>query len=297
MTNPAVVFAREFDACFRSLTRLSPHGEIALFRAMRCALVGLNNQFKIEEYHGNSHQVIFTGNGNYARTNACCELSDLMIITYSKNPPRARLTYLQAKFERTTVPNLCMRQFSANLEQWFLLSRRPIINGKGAFDPPADLLKAALLPSIGSFAFFYKDNTGDIQIYYTTANYLRHQQQNPPRRSSPKYGKLQARGPCRVNCNAGYKECRASCGNQSFAESLYRLEIGTPVDKSITQAQQTRNWLAAHLRAIQEARRSDLAEELREILVPDTEELEVAPGFFGAKSLIIIKSNFEVRHG
>jgi hypothetical protein len=291
MTDPAITFARKYDASFRSLTQGLTHNEIPLFCAMHSSLIGLSGQFEVEEYHGTSHQVTFTGNGSYARTNARCELSDLMIITYSSITQNVRLTYLQAKSERATLYSVCRRQFSANLEQWFLLSSRPRIAGTGTFNPPTDLLSNALLSSVGSFAFFYKDGSGEFQTYYTTASHI-----SPSKTYSQRYGKLQSLGPCMVVANAGHTECLAACGNQFFAESLYRLEIGTPVHGSITSALPTRNWLAANLRAqIQKARQTDkpsvLAQELLKLIAPETNQ--TGSGSFGAKSLIIIKSAVE----
>jgi hypothetical protein len=294
MTDPAIKFAKGFDTSFKSKTRGLAHDETPLFRAMHDALVGLSGQFEIEEYHGNSHQVTFTGNGSYARTEARCELSDLMIITYSKSARNVRLTYLQAKSERATLKSVRGRAFSANLEQWFLLSSRPKIKGVRAFNPPPDLLSNALLPSVGSFAFFYKDGAGEFQTYYATASYL-----SPPRTYSQRCGKLQAIGPCRVVSKSGYVECLAACGNQSFAESLYRLEIGTPVHSAISQALPTRNWLAANLRLKihehqQTGEPSALAQELLDLLGAEGEQ--TTTGSFGAKNLIIIKSRAELNN-
>jgi hypothetical protein len=291
MTDPAITFANNFDASFRSLTIGCAHNEIQLFRAMRSALVSLNGKFQVEEYHGLSHQVRFSGNGSYARTFARCELSDLMILTYSPNCGHVRLTYLQVKFERATMRYVCRGSFAANLEQWFLLSDRPSIVGVGAFKPPTDLLSNARLPSVGSFAFFYKDGIGNFQTYFATANYM-----SPPVTYSQRYGKLQAVGPCDIVNNAGYAECSAACGNISFAKSLYRLEIGTPVHSAIPQSLSTRNWLAANLRfQIQQAREADrqsiVAKELLELLQP--EETHTLSHSFGAKHLIIIKSDAE----
>jgi hypothetical protein len=291
MTDPAIAFGNNFDASFRSLTHGYTHNEIPLFRALRSALLSLSGKFQIEEYHGTSNQVTFSGNGSYARTNARCELSDLMIITYSPTSRHARLTYLQAKSERATLHSVCGRPFAANLEQWFLLSTRPALAGAGTFNPPTDLLSSALLPSVGSFAFFYKDGGGEFQTYYATANYMQ-----PLGTYSQRYGKLQAVGPCMVINNSGYAECLAACGNASFAKSLYRLEIGTPVHSAISHGLSTRNWLAANLRSqIQVARATDspsgLAQELLGILQP--EETQALSRSFGAKHLIIIKSGEE----
>lgn len=291
MTDPAVVFASAYDLKFRALTKGLTHAEVPLFRQMHTALVGLSGRFDVEEYHGTAHQVEFAGNGSFARTNARCELSDLMIVTFSSFTKSARLTYLQVKSERATLPSVCGRQFSANLEQWYLLEKRPMITGVGKFNPPPDLLASALLPSIGSFAFFYKDPSGDFQTYYAAANFLA-----PPTKYSQRYGKLQAIGPCHVRTTSTHPECLAACGNRSFAESLFRLEIGTPIDRSISQAIGTRNWLAANLRAsISAAQQQDtpsgLAQELLELLAPDGNG--VGNNSFGAKRVILIKSNAE----
>lgn len=291
MADPAVVFASAYDVQFRTVTKGLSHKEVPLFEKMQKTLVGLSSHFDIEEYHGAAHQVEFVGNGSFARAAARCELSDLMIVTFSSVSSSARLTYLQAKSERATLHSVCGRHFSANLEQWFLLSQRPLINGVGKFNPPSDLLASAVLPSIGAFAFFYKDLSGDFQTYYAAANYLA-----PSKIYSQRNGKLRGIGPCHVGISTTHLECFAACGNRSFAESLFRLEIGTPIDSSISQAAGTRNWLAANLRARiraaqQENSPSGLAQELIRLLAPDGNE--VGNGSFGAKHVILIKSNVE----
>ncbi len=291
MGDPALAFATAYDSSFRSMTVGYSHNEIPLFRAMHKCLIGLGNKhFEVEEHHGTSHQVKFTGNGSYARMKARCELSDLMIITFSSHAKLARLTYLQAKSERATLASVCQREFSANLEQWFLLAKRPKINGAGKFQPPADLLSGALLPSVGSFAFFYKDTAGDFQTYYAAANYM-----NIPGSHTQRYGKLQATGPCHVSQSRAHTECLAACGNFAFARSLFRLEIGTPIDHSAPlAAQSVRAWLSSILRARIQAGQSDvarsnLAQELLLVLGSDIEGN--SDGSFGAKHLIIIKSD------
>ena len=291
MKDPAVEFSMAYDKNFRTHTKGYSHNEIPLFRALNTALISLSGAFDVEEYHGTAHQVKFTGNGSYARINARCELSDLMIVSFSQITRSVRLTYLQAKSERAVLSSVCGRRFSANLEQWFLLENRPPITGAGNFKPPSDLLSSALLSSVGSFAFFYKDPKGDFQTYYAAASHLA-----PPHAYSQRYGKLQARGACGVTASGGHAECLAACDNRSFAESLYRLEIGTPIDSSIHEAASTRDWLSANLRGrITEAERTDapsrLARELLGLLASDG--TDSSNDSFGAKNLIIIKSNVE----
>lgn len=291
MTHSAIAFAKAYDTKFKVLTKGFTHYEIPLFRAMHSSLAGLSGAFEVEEYHGASNQVIFTGNGSYARMNARCELSDLMIITFSSITRSARLTYLQAKSERATLGSVCGYKFTANLEQWFLLAQRPQLKGIGKFNPPSDLLSNALLPSVGSFAFFHKNPLGNFEVYYASADHL-----YPVSSYTQRYGKLHAINRCHVSYSLGHSECRAACGNFSFAKNLYSLEIGTPVDSSASQAMPTRNWLASVLRyKIRQSQQSDrqarLARELLEIL--STENTNEEQEEFGAKQLLIIKSNFE----
>jgi hypothetical protein len=292
MSDPAIAFAAAFDVQFRKYTATHSYKEVPLFQSLHKALASLSNRFDVAEFHGNAHQVEFTGNGSYARTNARCELSDLMIISFSPSKRCARLTFLQAKSERAKVQLVHSHNFSANLEQWYLLENRPFITGVGAnFNPPNDLLSSSLLPSVGSFAFFYKDSTGAFQIYYASASYM-----IPPGVYSQKNGRLRAKGRCMVQSSGGYPECLAASGNCAFAESLFRLEIGTPIDFSIPQTTSTRRWLSSVLRSRIEGVRgehvsSGLVQELLHVLGSDgNEKLD---GSFGTKHLIIIKTDKE----
>lgn len=290
MADPACSFATAFDSHFRVLTHGAGHGEIFLFRAMHTALLRAGAGLCVEEYHGGSHQVRFKGNGSYARSSARCELCDLLIIVYSRRTGEARLTYLQAKSERKPVNAPCTTKFSANLEQWFLLANRPVISGLGAFSPPSNLLASAILPSVGSYGFFYRTAYGDYQTYFAVANYL-----SPPMAYTQRQGRLQPTGPCGLQSTGGYQECQSAADNLSFAENLYRMHIGSPIHPFIEQASDTRNWLAANLRyQIQQASQQPnpsivLAQELLELLAPnDSDSLSSS---FGAKCLLVIKGD------
>jgi hypothetical protein len=290
MADPAIPFAIAFDKHFRDLTHGAGHSEIFLFRAMHTALVRAGAGLRVEEYHGTSHQVRFIGNGSCARSSARCELCDLLIIIYSQHTGEARLTFLQAKSERKPVNAPCSTKFSANLEQWFLLANRPVISGFGAFDPPSNLLASAMLPSVGSFGFFYRTAGGDFQTYFAVANYL-----SPPVAYTQRQGRLQPMGPCGLRSTGGHQECHSAADNLSFAENLYRMHIGSPIHPIIVQASDTRNWLAANLRyQIRQASQQPnpsigLAQELLELLAPnDNESLSSR---FGAKCLLVIKSD------
>ena len=112
MNDPATDFSIAFNERFHINTKELPQKEIPLFRAFHNTLASLADNFHIEEYHGGSHQVFFTGNGSFARSQARCELSDLMIIAFSSSD--VRLSYLQAKCEKITPTSISERIFSAN---------------------------------------------------------------------------------------------------------------------------------------------------------------------------------------
>jgi hypothetical protein len=280
-------FANAFDAAFRATTTGYSQNEIPLFRALRSSILSLSNNFQVEVYHGNSHQVRFSGNGSEARYAARCELSDLAILVYSPLAKSIRLTYLQAKSERVRFSSVCGHQFYANLEQWFLLSQRPHISGIGKFSPPLDLLSGAILPSVGTFAFFYKDSLGHFQVYFATADYLA-----PTKKYPSQYGKVIAIGPCHFRIIAGHDECAAACGNIAFARALYSMQIGTPIMPTSTNNNlTTRNWLASNLDSLVTGATDSSNELVRgviELLEPTVVEND--GGGFGAKYLMIIKS-------
>lgn len=288
MTDPSINFANAFDAAFRATTTGYSQNEIPLFRALRSSILGTGNNFHVEEFHGSSHQVIFSGNGSYARYSARCELGDLAILVYSSSSRTVRLTYLQAKSERVRLSSICGHHFYANLEQWFLLSQRPNISGIGRFSPPMDLLSGAILPSVGTFAFFYKDIFGHFQVYFATADYL-----SPTRIYLSQYGKVKANGPCHIRKVVGYDECAAACGNIAFAKALYRMQIGTPVVAPSANLN-TKNWLASNLKrlALETLEKpSELMREVIELLEPTDNRGDV--GGLGARYLIIIRSEYE----
>ncbi len=290
LTVATSMFARRYDRSFRRLTHGLPPREIPLFRAMRSALLCSGSPSFVEEYHGGGHQVTFQGNGTYARRASRCELSDLMIVVYSPVFMEARLTYLQAKSERNAVGVPQNHAFSATPEQWYLLSHRPVVSGVRSFHPPPDILSSAILPSVGSFGFFFK--SGDsYEIYYSSADYLQ-----PLGTVNPRRGKL-VRGTTYLGTRrVPIRECIAASGNATFAHCLYQMTIGTPIGPHHQAAQGTRLWLAATLRGMwstEEVRQREftLARELADLLEPDGDSARI--GSFGAKSLVLIRNSDE----
>lgn len=272
----ALALGIKFAQAFASNSAGLGKGEIALFRALQASLVttASHPDVAVEEYHGAAHQVTFTGSGTYSRANARCELSDLLVVVYDRTTKDARLTYIQAKSERdvgASSSGVAGRDLKANLEQWDLLARRPLIGpapgpwGRpSAFNPPADLLHSAQLASIGSFAFFLHGAAG-VDIYYCAASMLA-----MPYSYSTRSGKLTALGDvCRCVPDP---ECLSVYGNAEFGAFLFGMMIGTPILTSgAPQQASVSAWLAAQLRGFRADaadRGAALADELADLLSP-----------------------------
>lgn len=234
--------------------------ETHLFRALTNAITSLSPRFLIEEYHGSTHQVAFGGHGGWARDIARCELSDLLIITFTHKPKiRGRMTFLQAKRSLSKFCICCHYPefnlplevaFRANLEQWDLLNRRPFIIGIPPFDPPPELLSGALLASIGSFGVFHRRQDKSVGFLFASADTL-----SPTGQPVRKHGNLEVlAGPSKRSVH-GYEEMRLACCIQIFGLGLFGLKIGTPFDYdkfvSITDnayRKRIRSWLGGIIR-------------------------------------------------
>lgn len=260
-----------FAQLFRSNSLGIGKGEIVLFRAMQLSLLQVANppHIVVEEYHGSRHQVMFQGNGIYSRTSARCELSDLLVVICDSQMQNARITYIQAKSERSIsakVNGVAGSLLDANLEQWDLLARRPNITGVGRFRPPQNLLSGTQLASIGSFVFFLHGANG-VDIQYASASNL-----YPPHHSRLRRGKLTA---AIDSCQCPPHECLSVYGSQEFGSFLFGLMIGTPIILSGNPTTLPVGlWLAGQLRSLAaEATEVDqdtvLATRLANLLDPD----------------------------
>lgn len=286
----ATLFATQFNTHFLNATRKIGYGEIPLFREFSKSLLATSNQFKIEEYHGCRNQVSFSGDKINARNNARCELSDLMLLVFSADHKNVRLTYIQAKSERSFVDIPCKKHFTANTEQWFLLSKRPQIQGLGNFNPPPDLLSNAILPSIGTFIFFHKLLNGDCQLFYAVADFL-----NVSKNLTNRIGKLNSNGYCNTRKIKNYIEITASCNNFEFAYHLYSNSVGSPIiyNKKKVVNNATINWLASGMSALVKQSNNEnkiLGNELLEVF-RDNEISNSASSSLGARKIIILKTN------
>jgi hypothetical protein len=282
MSNEA--FAYQLRAAWQKESEKSPFSEVQQFRALMRSFSSLKKDFALEEFHGTKHQVIFNGIGSWGRVPARCEISDLLIVSYKRNPTfKARLTLLQVKKSDEKHNNLCRKwpdkshttRFKANLEQWDLLSRRPYVLPQPPFECAPDILKGAILPSIGSLGVFHKINRNKYDFFYISADIA-----EPIGSPKRKFAKLQIKEVDGLREIHGYQERVFTCCMLTFGQSLYNLEIGTPIEshgcvngKDQKYREMLRGWLRGVLMSHAEMtmRDSRLIPELMEFLPSEDE--------------------------
>jgi len=277
-------FAKALAKAWDRESSKSNFSEVQQFRALMRSFSSISAPFKLEEFHGMKHQVVFNGKGSWGRPSARCEISDLLIISYRNKPTlQVRATLLQAKKSNEKHTNLCngfpnttpYTDFKANLEQWDLLSRRPDVLPYPPFDCHPEILSGAILPSIGSLGVFHRKAGKKYDFFYMSADIA--QPLSSPKR---KFAKLQIGGGKRLRQINGYTECIYACCLPTFAEALFNLEIGTPIEPKIGVSEKDkryrntfRGWLRTVLYSHLEITNNDslLARELVEQLDSDYE--------------------------
>jgi len=226
-------FAIELGNAWHKESSKSNFSEVQQFRALMRSFASLQKNFDIEEFHGMKHQVYFNGEGAWKRTPARCEISDLLVVSYDKNKTttKIRVTFIQAKKsnEKHTLCNYSQKliaptSFKANLEQWDLLSRRPEVLAIKPFSCRPNILKDAILPSIGSIMVFHKNSSNLKNLFYISADKL-----EPLSSPKNRFAKLKTLNGDALRVIKGHKERVFACCIHTFAKSLYDLEIGTPI--------------------------------------------------------------------
>lgn len=274
----------QLESVFSAAIAKGPCHEIDLFRALLKAFASLHGRAVGEEYHGAKSHVVFSAKRGAGRASPRCELADLLLLTFrAGDASSARLTWLQAKVTASAIchphptptPSAFRRiSFGANLEQWDLLGHRPAIGGATTrFQPPADLLSAAILPSVGSFGVFYPQGSG-FNMAYFVGDCLA-----PLHNNAGPSGTLcfHALGNTRRINN--FDEATATCCLFCFGLAIEAGLIGTPVRNllsagDVTAASVRHRWLKSMLRGLATQRPdSPLLDELSMILElrPDSE--------------------------
>lgn len=254
MIRAALKFGASLSAEYANRVAGVAPGEIAFFNSLRDSFLALSARFRIDVIHGSKHQVLFSGSPPpWGRGQARCELADLMVVSFRPVDKSIRLSFIQVKLERgvhSVLPKPVAREFSANLEQWDLLARRPVIQGAGRFSLEPDVLARARLPSVGSFVFLFPPG-GVTDLYYASADRL-----TVSGSPTQRYAKIRAPWDIGFRIYRGLPEAISMIGCNCFGASMYLHLIGTPVEDDITRTQserefrrRQRRWLGGVLRS------------------------------------------------
>jgi len=296
--------AKNYGALFaRNFSQQANGGdgrEVRLFRCLRKAILSTGPHFPVEEFHGNRAQVVFPASPPWTKTVARCELSDLCIVWFRVHPqPSARITFLQAKRSHLSY-NLCGQgcggrineHFGGDSTQWYLLNRRPPLVGRfQTFQPPPNLLKDALLPSVASYCVFHETSPQEYSFFYASADVI-----SASKPSKPGHVQLTACSPVMDVNNSGLDEQKWTCCPLIFGHALYSGKIGTPIDymniaspKDSVFRASVRLWLASVLtKAVQAQRVGPVIRAFIETLdMPLSEKPTTAP----ARSIIFVRGD------
>lgn len=276
--------------------------EVRLFRALRKAILRTAPNYSVEELHGARSQVVFSSAPPWTKSVARCELADLCIVWFSPKPqPSARITFMQAKRSCSTH-NPCLRkgstineQFAGDSTQWHLLHNRPSLLGRfQTFQPPTNLLKDALLPSVASYCVFHELAPQHFSFFYASADAI-----NSSAPLKPGHVQLTATAPLHSVTTSGFVEQKAACCPLVFGCALFSGMIGTPIDHQSAKTKEekefrlsVRRWLGSVLATARRGQQIGSViqtfVDIFEIVVPEVPTL--AP----ARSVFFIQGDAEV---
>lgn len=256
-------FAHRVHGEFQRRTKGRYFREVPLFRHFRAALVECADTIKVEEYHGRKSEVCFRSAPPWTRVNKppACELSDLAIVwVYGRQRHLdVRVSFLQAKWSdeihgcaEETLP--CNERFRGNSTQWYLLNKRPEIwPSHSKFNPPPDLLKGAVLPSIASFGVFHDTGYRDYEFFYGSADSII----CPPPKRANKKARMHCASPHRFLTIGPYIEEKFSPSLRGFSSALLRGRVGSPIslDDKVTNSEKAYReriggWIVSGIRAL-----------------------------------------------
>lgn len=220
-------------------------GEVGLFRRM------------LEYFNSNPACAVLETHQKYVRfdnNQRKCEISDLMIVSYSTKYKCMKLTFLQAKCAKREGYGLTYNGFKFILDnkQYQLLKKRPVINPLSSGLSPT-ILHIACSPAISSYGVFYWDKHKDINFGFEVTDLLRPVNEDETSSSKTCYfkdiGDIRGNYPWWVKylCCVGLKcvfcqtpkgcEKKPCCSHDLFStidvncfeNALTHFEIGSPI--------------------------------------------------------------------
>lgn len=222
--------------------------EVRLFRALRKSIIATAPHYPVEEFHGARSQVVFSACPPWTKTVARCELSDLCIIWFRRRPkPSARVTFLQAK-RSCSAHKLCNGSggsinegFDGDSTQWYLLNKRPALVGRfQSFQPPTNLLKDALLPSVATYCVFHEESPQEYSFFYASADVV-----TASMPSRPGQVQMTASAPSLCVRSGAFIEQKWACCPLTFGAALFSGWIGTPFDYDSITSPSDDAWRAS----------------------------------------------------
>lgn len=203
------------------------YGEIVLFQFMQSYLSNKYNCCLINQTH--KRLVNFQ-----SPTTGCTkarELSDLWIITYSPKLKKARMTFLQAKFEKKIKSSNKPFNFQGDYFQYDLLSKRPQIINSNKFNFPNNILSSAISDSVGSFGVFYFNQNKILDFAFAVASDITIHTK-PAVSCRTKQRQLYFQRNCNLrNVKKSGLELRSTLSADCFECALLDLLIGTPIEQ------------------------------------------------------------------
>lgn len=223
-------FGKELAKEFKILTKGNKCGEVELFTKLEDSIINLSTKYPmlVEIIHGSKSIVKFNYEANYINKIQTpivkeCELGDMLFITFSKNKKIFRLMYMQNKIGKD------WDRFYLDLIQLDLLNNKPSIIStklpKCVFENN-NILKNALLPSVTSYGVFYKDSDAYEMSYLLASKVAPQKLIGRTQRRMAKYVSNEVG---LVKIVKGYEESQGEETLENFGNSLYNMQIGTPI--------------------------------------------------------------------
>lgn len=228
---------------FRGAINFSNNDEVILFRELAKAIAKNSISVFIDEIHGGKTSTV--GFTNVKGNQDSCEIADLLLLTHRSG--EFRVTFWQAKKSKKSNWSLVSGKpvhidFDGQLNQWDLLSRRPVIapTKNIKFSPPSGILSSFTSPSIGSFGVFY-ENIGNVEVAHSTAKFIACD--NPNKKSGK--AKLIINGSLsEYHINLG--EVIVKCELIEFLNALSKFQIGALLDPTKIEHQ----WILSYVETI-----------------------------------------------
>lgn len=249
-------FGKDLSEEFQKLTFGAVFDEVSLFTKLQDAFINLKSvakyKYAVEVIHGHTSLVDFQFNSSWASkipygNTVRRELSDMLFVLYSLKNNTIRISYMQNKKGDSSD------KFKADLCQLHLLSQRERIISKPIpeclFGDP-DILSHAILPSVGSYGVFYQLGDRTEMAYYPAE--LLHPKQATGNSVVRVVTYNQSRFD-RVLIHNGIEENQGTRCLMDFGNALAKMQIGTPINRSMSIYEQLGRFLLIHVADIKES--------------------------------------------